>query len=761
MIFLKKMKTLSILFILTALIFPASAQQVPIGSWQTHFSYTSVNTIEKVGDRIFAGGNHIYVFSIGGNEFTTYSKVNGLSDVGIRQIRYDEATGFMVIIYQNSNIDLLKDQVFYNIPDIKNLNITGSKLINNVFFKGKLVYLSTDFGIVVLDPIKREIKETYTLQAANEILKVKDLTLYNDNFVAATSDGLYTADINNPVLQNFANWTKSTNGGLDYVFSFDNKLYCASTDTLFQIDGANTIPIYASQSEIVRCRTGATKFYICESDKDQRGIRIFGTNGVLLDSIVQVNPFDVVEYSPNQVWVADFWQGMTRVTNYNERQLISPNSIFDNTIYNLSIYNNELYVSGGAERDWIYTFSSSGFSRLKAGQWKSFNRYNNTASMDTVLDILDVAIDPVTGHAFAASFGGGLVELNMSNNQATVYKNTPYIQPTIGDPNAFRLVDLKFDDQQNLWMSNYGASDQLVVKKKDGSWQKFSFQYAASERAASQIEIDNANHKWMVAPRGIGLYVLDDNGTIDNKNDDKTKKLTTGVGYGNLPNNEIYCITKDKNGKLWVGTSDGIGIFNCPESVFTQSGCDAELKIVKYDLNAGLLFQREAVKTIAVDGANNKWIGTNNGIWLISDDAEKIIHQFNKDNSPLPSNEINKIVVHPTTGEVFIATNAGLISYRGNATEGSKNNDELLVFPNPVPSAYNGMIAIKGLVENADVRITDVNGQLVYRTIATGGQATWNGETYTGKRPSTGVYYVFVTNTDGSEAKAGKFVFNE
>jgi hypothetical protein len=185
------------------------------------------------------------------------------------------------------------------------------------------------------------------------------------------------------------------------------------------------------------------------------------------------------------------------------------------------------------------------------------------------------------------------------------------------------------------------------------------------------------------------------------------------------------------------------------------------LKIVKYDLNAGLLFQREAVKTIAVDGANNKWIGTNNGIWLISDDAEKIIHQFNKDNSPLPSNEINKIVVHPTTGEVFIATNAGLISYRGNATEGSKNNDELLVFPNPVPSAYNGMIAIKGLVENADVRITDVNGQLVYRTIATGGQATWNGETYTGKRPSTGVYYVFVTNTDGSEAKAGKFVFNE
>lgn len=212
---------------------------------------------------------------------------------------------------------------------------------------------------------------------------------------------------------------------------------------------------------------------------------------------------------------------------------------------------------------------------------------------------------------------------------------------------------------------------------------------------------------------------------------------------------------------MWVGTADGIAIFNCPESTFSTQGCDAELKVVKYDLNAGLLFQREAVKTIAVDGGNNKWIGTNNGVWLITDDAEKIIHHFNKDNSPLPNNEVTKIVVHPKTGEVFIATNSGLVSYRGEATEGSENNDELSIFPNPVPSNYGGVVAIKGLVENADVRITDVAGQLVYRTKASGGQAVWNGKTYLGKKPSTGVYYVFVTNSDGSEAKSGKFIYNE
>jgi hypothetical protein len=255
--------------------------------------------------------------------------------------------------------------------------------------------------------------------------------------------------------------------------------------------------------------------------------------------------------------------------------------------------------------------------------------------------------------------------------------------------------------------------------------------------------------------------VLNDNGTIDNKNDDQIKFIQKGVGLGNLPTNFVNCVVKDKNGKIWIGTADGIAIINCPESIMNSGGCDAELKVVKYDLDAGLLFKQENVTSIAVDGANNKWIGTNNGVWLISDDAEKILFRFTKDNSPLPSNDINKIVVNPETGIVYIATDIGLVSFRGNATDGENTNDNLLVFPNPVQSDYTGTIAIKGLVENADVKITDVAGQLVFRTKAQGGQAIWNGKNYLNQRPRTGVYYVFVTNADGSQTKTGKFIFNE
>ncbi len=756
---LAKGPLLSIPFFIFCFCYSSFAQKIPIGSWQSHFSFNTANTIELVGDKVYSASTHLRAYSLAERSFESYSKVNGLSDVGIKLIRYDVSTNFMIIIYNNSNIDLMQDNNFYNMPEIKNLNITGSKKINNVFFKDKKMYLSTDFGIVVLDPLRREIKETYVLQLNAKILTINDLSNVSGYFYAATSDGIFKADENNPVLQNFANWQMIDTHACSFLFTHKQKLYSATSDSLFSIHGDLLTGIYRSSAPILNVRSGQNDFYLVESDDNIRSIKFFDLNGTLTDSVNAINARDMIEIGNYEIWEADKWEGLVKLNNRKNKELIRPNGIFSNSTYNLSIQNNDVYVIAGGENGWIYTYNGDGFSKYSDGNWTSYNRFTGTSSMDSILDVMDIVVDPRNQYVYAATFQSGLLELH-PDNTSVVYKNTPYIQAQIGD-NSYRLAGLAMDAENNLWMTNYGAPDQLVVKKADGSWQKFSFPYSVSEKTASQIVIDNANQKWMVAPRGVGIYVLNDNGTIDAKNDDKIKFLRSGTGLGNLPSNEVNCIAKDQSGKLWVGTGDGIGIFNCAESVMDQSSCDAELKIVKYDLNAGLLFQRENVRTIAVDGANNKWIGTNNGVWLISDDAEKIIQRFNIDNSPLPSNEINKISVHPTTGEVFIATNAGLVSYRGNATEGSENNDDLVVFPNPVPADYAGTIAIKGLVANADVRITDAAGQLVFRTKAQGGQATWNGLNYTGKRPRTGVFYVFVTNADGSETKTGKFIFNE
>jgi hypothetical protein len=193
--------------------------------------------------------------------------------------------------------------------------------------------------------------------------------------------------------------------------------------------------------------------------------------------------------------------------------------------------------------------------------------------------------------------------------------------------------------------------------------------------------------------------------------------------------------------------------------VFTAFGCEVFQPIVQQDNFAGRLFENEDVKAIAVDGGNRKWVGTRNGVWLLSPDGDKVLLRFTAENSPLLSNEISRIAINPQTGEVFFSTFNGICSYRGTATEVSEKNESLLVFPNPVPSSYNGQIGIKGVPANATVKITELNGRLVFQTRAAGGQAVWNGKDYTGRRPSTGVYLILVTDDTGIEKKAGKIVF--
>ena len=301
--------------------------------------------------------------------------------------------------------------------------------------------------------------------------------------------------------------------------------------------------------------------------------------------------------------------------------------------------------------------------------------------------------------------------------------------------------------------------DQLYVKDAtNGNWYKFRVPNAPN---GGPITIDDYGQVWFVC-YGIngGVAVYNTNGTISNQADDKSYHLTTGIGTGNLPSNIVFCIAKDKNNNIWVGTDNGIGIISNCSAPFTQSPpCDAQLPIVQYDQYAGYLFVGSNVRSIAVDGANRKWVGTDEGVWLLSPDASKIIYRFTVDNSPLPSNIIQKIAIDKVTGDIYIGTGMGLVTYHSNATEGGTSNQNVMVFPNPVSSGYNGTIAIKGLVANADVRITDIDGQLVYRTTALGGQAIWNGTDYKGHRPQTGVYLIFVSSSDGTQTYTGKIVF--
>lgn len=261
---------------------------------------------------------------------------------------------------------------------------------------------------------------------------------------------------------------------------------------------------------------------------------------------------------------------------------------------------------------------------------------------------------------------------------------------------------------------------------------------------------------WISSPSLQGLYIFQS----DNYYNTSTwLQKTTGVNNGNLPSNKVTSIIEDKTGAIWVGTDNGIGIFNCGD--ISKEACNAYLPIVKNNGFNAYLFQKETINCICVDAANRKWIGTNNGAWLVSQDGLNIVEHFTKDNSPLPTDSIAQIVIEPNTGEVFFQTSQEIVSYRGTATKELTHQANLFIFPNPVPPNYDGQISIRNLVENANVKITDLNGKLVYQTRALGGQAIWNGQTYEGKRVATGIYLVFIRDDAGNEKGVGKIMITK
>ena len=255
------------------------------------------------------------------------------------------------------------------------------------------------------------------------------------------------------------------------------------------------------------------------------------------------------------------------------------------------------------------------------------------------------------------------------------------------------------------------------------------------------------------------MFCFDDGGTIDQTNDDQWRYFKQGRGNGNLPSSNVLSIREDRNGFIWVGTDKGIGIIECGDDIFNAGLCDATLPVVQQDNFAGLLFGDEAVYDIAVDGANRKWIATNNGAWLISADGQKVISRFTQSNSPLLSNKIHQIVIHEKTGEVFFFTQNGICSFRGTSTSPVSQKQKPVIFPNPVPPNFNGIIAIKNVPENAWIKITELDGKLVYQTRSLGGQAIWNGKTYKGEKPSSNVYLVFISDETNAMQLSTKLFF--
>lgn len=742
-----------------------------VGQWRSYLPFSEVNSIATDGTTFFCGTTSgFFTYNRTDGSLTGYAKENGMHDIGLTCVGYDPTTTKTVLAYTNSNIDIFKDGSFVNIPAVKLSQGAGDKTIHNITAADGEAYLSSGIGLIVLNLNKEEIKGTVVFYDNSLAASVYATMLDGNDLYTATSVGLFKTNKENPFIQNYLTWTKLDSNIYHYLTGSNNRIYAAEADSLFELN-SNGIGIFRQKMiyPVTHLDIDNDGIWISASNEGHTsgyGIKI-KDDGSKLDSFFTAFPTQIIALGNGDIWYGDAanyvypnFHGLRKRISATESEAYFPVGPVTSGCYDVSANNGDVWVAHGAKSiGWDPKGSRANFSHYSGEVWDHISWVSDD---EWFQDFVRILKDPASGTLYAASYTGGLWE-RKSDGTTTTYRGDEYFSRTGSSANATYLVSgMAVDEAGNLWMTNYGGVKELVVKTVDGNWYKMNSVQENSAHSAADVIVDDYGQKWFIAPNSGGLVVYNDNGTIENTADDAYRVFKAGAGAGNLPDNNTLSIAKDKDGAIWVGTANGIGIVSCTGTdALDPSVCEGELKVLKADSFAGYLFQGQYVKALAVDGANRKWVGTTNGIWLVSEDAEKTLFRFTQDNSPLPSNNIERINIDPVTGDVYISTDKGLIAYRSIATEGGTvNDDKLFIYPNPVPSNYGGMIAIRGFAENSDVRITDISGQLVYRTKANGGQAVWDGMDYTGHKAQSGVYLVFGVNKDGTQKITGKFILH-
>ena len=747
------------------------SQNIGLGKWRNHFSYDKLYKIVPTDGRIYGQAKYgLFYYDTEEQTMIKYSKTDGLSDVGISNMAYDSKTKCMLIAYNNSNIDLLINDVIYNISDIKRKEISGDKAIYNINFYNRKAYLACGFGIVVIDISRKEIADVYYLGENGTYLKINDIAFTPLNIVAATDSGMMYIDKQNQFPNISTNWTIDSTSAVGKQTVFQLKVFSDKLmATVRHTADSSTIYVGTTFSEFTPWISGNIKSVEAAENKliisEYNKVCIYNSDLTTVAEVTNSNEdWFVMEAQhatldhDNKLVIAHEWAGMIIFPDYKKKNTdnLRPSGPRTDDVYNLSGYGNGVILSPGSRRGDY--FVEANVATFQNNEWTNLN---GSMSKDTSWNVLDVVVDPANKKKmYAASWRNGVLEIenntaiNLYNENNTNNVLTAY---TDGDYRSLRVGACAADAYKNVWFTNSLRENGLVVRRKDGTWEAINTYPTVTDEIYHLVIDSMYGYKWFYG-QGNKIYVHDGDDRIAYIHPNNGSKLESSV---------VNCLVQDHTNELWIGTDKGIKVIYNMGNAFKNGGNGQMSAITcnnilySEDGKVEYLLAYENVTAIAVDGANRKWIGTaSGGVFLISENGLEQLAHFSEDNSPLPSNKITAIGIAPETGEVFIGTDNGLVSYRSTATYAtSKPNSEIYAFPNPVHPDYNGDIAIKGFTRNALVHITDVAGKVVFSTQAHGGQAIWNGKNQHGERVATGVYYVFASDQYGKNQSVAKILF--
>lgn len=749
-----------IYFIFLSLFLPEAilGQQigVPTGNWRVHLPYQSAFELtETPQELVVIAEQGTFFLNKADASIKRISKIDGFSATKMSVAKYNQETETLLIAYQDGNIDLVRNNQITNIDFIANSNtIQGVKQFNHIHFIDDDAYLSTSFGLIVVNLEKQEIRESYTnIGPSGSIIDIKASTHLGDSIYIATEVGIYAAKLSpGVILGQFTNWNLlGPAKGANHIAAYNNRLY-ADPDTNFSVfnlgswqdienDGRDTLnSLEVNYGKLIAAQTGK--------------ITIFNTTGIERDAKVNQVDKSILDET-GQLWFVVRGFGLIKKDINQETQLL-PNGPNGPTSFNMIAIENDIWVMGGGHnRGFDPLFDNVGYYRFTQGLWQ--NRASNSIAND-MRDFTHPAYNKNTGELVIATQSTGLLSFNNNFEPQKSYndQNSSLVK---NPANGFLICNgVAFDKNDHLWVANSSSKDSsLVVRTKNEQWASLRF-----GARAGQIVVDENNYKWVVTPldNGTGIIVYDDNETPLNPFDDRSIKLTSAEGNGNLINNNVVTIALDKDGEMWIGTTQGICVIRNTSRVFDEAGSfDADRLIITQGNNTDFLLGDEVINDLTVDGGNRKWVATRRGVFHITENGDSILRRFNSSNSPLLNDLVLSIGVVPNSGEVFFGTQDGIISYRGDATEPKESFKNIKVFPNPVRSGYEGLITIEGLKENTLVKITDLTGQLVSEGFSEGGTFTWDGKSLNGQRISTGIYLVLVADDKVEETDVAKILF--
>lgn len=771
---MRNILTVILLFFLS---FTATAANDNTLGWKTYLSYYNTNNVEESADQVFVvAEGALYTYGKEDNSIKQYYKGNGLNDTDIQFISYNKQTKSLLIVYKNCNIDILQEGSVKNIPYLYTTTSIRDKDVNSVMIHNEYAYLSIKSGIVVVNMDKKEITDTYNLSQNITSCAIQDNRIYA-SVKSETFNGVLYASLDDNLLDR-SNWKTYTITGfpsdssIDTIVLFKNQLFYLSKNKGVYYESNNTTVPLVDNVSINSIKVIGEKLACIASSQ----VYIF-TDTKTFDQINNLVIKDISTYQTDKYWIAEGAKGLRSIKRTGANQFEAINEAitldgpYSNSPFDIVCQNDNVYIiPGGKNLTDGLRFRKEGLVMIyDYDKWTVLEPSKNQSKFGMLpRDFTSIVVstnDAGDEIIYVSSFGDGIIQYKNREPEIRYHGSNSPLEGAGGNSGNYLNMDgLSFDKDGNLWMTNSQVKNNAIkILDKDGKWHSLFVESLKDKYTINDILITSNNDKWVNIPRPAGevrITVIANSNSLDTADSYYFESFTDTDGNNFSPSN-YTCMAEDKNGYVWVGTNKGAIYFTNPKLAASENNksmrCTRVKLINEEDGTPYYFLDNVMVTTIKIDNGNRKWIGTDgNGVYVLSGDNQEVIHQFNTSNSPLLSDKIYSIEINGKTGEVFIGTDKGLVSYKGEATEGKSDYSDVYAYPNPVRPEHADKVTITGLMDNSNVKITDLNGNLIYQTKSLGGQAFWNCRNKKGVRVASGIYLVLSATEDSKESVVTK-----